>query len=92
MSARPQLTAIQKEGAGFALAELRRLYDARLSYMQLVIGFTEILDHYALPQSPALLVAGAFDSPAALAAGLDELAGYIERAQIIPAEPVKAAA
>jgi hypothetical protein len=84
---------MQKEGAGHALAELGRLYDARLSYMQLTIGFCEILDHYALPQPAALLAAGAFDSPAALAAGLDELAGFIERAEIIaPEQSMKAAA
>jgi hypothetical protein len=83
---RPQLTAIQKEGAGFALAELRRLYVARLDYMAIALGFVEIMDCYSLRMPLASALPGWTDSPANLAEAIDELAGFIERAEIIKPE------
>jgi hypothetical protein len=74
-----QLTPEQKaEGARAVLAELRRLFNARLDYMQCALGAREICDHFELPWPAALCEDGALESPAALSLAVDEYAAFCE--------------
>jgi hypothetical protein len=90
---RPQLTPAQLDGARAMLAELRRLYEMRLSCMAVGLGVLEIADAHALPLPAALLSekGGDMDSPGSLANAIAETSAMIERAQVVPAE-LKAAA
>jgi len=93
MTARPQLTPMQLLAAQAALVELRALYNARLDHMRAVLALLGAFDGYCVPVPASLPDAGSFCSLAALSAGMDELAGFIERAEIVPAEvPLKVAA
>jgi len=93
MTARPRLTPIQDQAARAALDELRRLYVGRLDHMQTVLALLGAFDGYCVPVPASLPDAGSFCSLSALSAGMDELAGYIERAEIVqPDQPMRAAA
>jgi hypothetical protein len=81
----PTISPLQKRIAVAALAELRMLYCQRLDRMQSVIALLGVFDGFALPVPAALSEPGAFDDIAALGAGLDEFAEFIERAQVIDA-------
>ena len=85
-AARPQLTPAQKLGAEFMLAELRRLYLARLEYLDIARGLIEVADAHALAWPPAFNYEGATDSLNAIAVAIDEWAGMIYSAEIVAPE------
>ena len=68
------------------------MYVARLDYMQSTIGLVLVLDGSALPVPAALESPAAFDSIAALGEAIDQQAELIQRAVIVDAEPLRAAA
>ena len=85
-NSRPQWTETQKRAAVAALEEIRNFYNARLDHQGAVIALYEAMDGYAVPVPAALSSAAGFNSLTTLGEGVDELAGMIAAAEIVPAE------